>query len=183
MTLDIIIALVVSLGFYLGFNRGLIKTVFDTLSLFVGLIAALKLSPIVITLLESIVSNKPLALVVGIVLTFLGVMALIRFIGKKLEDIFKTANLNLINKLAGGALQGLFFALLMSLLLGLMANLNLLNKDTAAVSKGYQILQPLPEHAKAVFEKAKPIFQDFWEKTLEAMDTVKQRGEDSLQSR
>ena len=181
MALDIIIALVVALGFYLGFNRGLIKTVFDTLSLLIGLLAALMLSPTVITLVEQVVSNKALSIVIGIVITFIGVMALIRFIGKKLEDVFKTVNINFINKLAGGAVQGLFFALLLSLLLGLMANLEVLNPRTAQNSTGYRLLEPLPEHSKVLFEKAKPIFKDFWEKTVEAMEAVKEKGEESLE--
>lgn len=181
MTLDIIIALIVALGFYLGYNRGLIKTVFDTLSLFIGVLAALKLSPFVINLVEQIINNKPLALIVGIVITFIAVMALIRFIGKKLEDVFKTANINFVNKLAGGAVQGLFFALLLSLLLGLLGNLQLLNPDTANNSTAYRLLKPLPEKSKVVFTKAKPIFTDFWNKTVEAMDTVKAKGEQSIE--
>ena len=177
MTLDIIIALVVALGFYLGFQRGLIKTIFDTLSLFVGLLAALKLSPFVINIFEGIVSSKPLALIIGVVVTFIAVMALIRFVGKKLEDVLEAANINIVNKIAGGALQGLFFALLLSLLLGLMTNLQVLKPDFVDQSKTYPLLKPLPEKSKVIFEKAKPIFQNFWTKTVEAMDTVKKKGE------
>ena len=51
MIFDIIVICLIALGFYLGYNRGLIKTVFDTLSLFIAVLAALKLSPIVINLL------------------------------------------------------------------------------------------------------------------------------------
>lgn len=43
MILDVFVAIVVSLGFYLGYSRGLIKTVFDSLSLIIGILAALKL--------------------------------------------------------------------------------------------------------------------------------------------
>lgn len=180
MTLDIIIALIVAFGFYLGYNRGLIKTVFDTLSLLVGLLAALKLSPFVITIIEDIINNKPLALIIGIVITFIAVMALIRFVGRKLEDVFKTANINFVNKISGGAVQGLFFALLVSLVLGLLTNLKLLQAETIAASQGYTILKPLPDKAQVVFNQAKPLFSDFWEKTVEAMDTVKQKGEEAL---
>ncbi|MBL0081067.1 MAG: CvpA family protein [Saprospiraceae bacterium] len=40
MTIDIITVIVVAFGFYLGYQRGLIKTVFDTLSLLIGVLAA-----------------------------------------------------------------------------------------------------------------------------------------------
>lgn len=181
MILDIVIALIVALGCYLGWQRGLIKTIFDTLSLFVGILAALKLSPIVITQLEKIINNKPLALIAGIVITFIGVMALIRFLGRKLEDVLQAANVNFVNKLAGGALQGLFFALLTSLALSLLSNLQLLQPATVEQSQGYILLKPLPDNAKMVFEKAKPIFTDFWNKTVEAMDTIKEKGEQSIE--
>ena len=111
MLLDIIVAIVVSLGFYLGYTRGLIKTVFDSLSLIIGILAALKLSPIVINILEEIIKTSPaVSFLLGVVITFIAVMDIIRFIGKKLEDMLEAVNINFINKLAGGAVQGLFFA-------------------------------------------------------------------------
>ena len=88
MLLDIIVAIVVSLGFYLGYTRGLIKTIFDSLSLVIGILAALKLSPIVISILQEIIKTSPaVSFLLGVVITFIGVMALIRFVGKKLEDM------------------------------------------------------------------------------------------------
>ena len=113
MMLDLIVAIVVALGFYLGYSRGLIKTVFDTLALIIGIVAALKLSPITIDVINSIFKTSPaITFLVGVVLTFIGIMALIRFIGNKLEDILEAVNINFINKIAGGVLQGLFFAYL-----------------------------------------------------------------------
>ena len=79
MLIDIIVAIVISLGFYLGYSRGLIKTVFDSLSLVVGILAALKLSPIVINILQEIIKTSPaVTFLLGVVITFIGVMALLR---------------------------------------------------------------------------------------------------------
>ncbi|MBK8346244.1 MAG: CvpA family protein [Saprospiraceae bacterium] len=174
MLLDIIVAIVISLGFYLGYTRGLIKTVFDSLSLVIGILAALKLSPIIIGILQDIIKTSPaVTFLLGVVITFIGVMALIRFIGKKLEDLLEAVNINFINKLAGGAVQGLFFAYIMSLALWLVNNLNVLNPETKAASITYPLLEPLPEKGKAVFTNLKPVFKDFWDKTVEAMDGIK----------
>jgi len=107
MILDIIVALVVAFGFYTGYSRGLIKTVFDTLSLVVAIVATLILSPTVMNLLEGIIKTNPaITTLVGIVLTFIVVMALVRFIGRKIEDVFEAANINFINKIGGGVVQG-----------------------------------------------------------------------------
>jgi len=174
MILDIIVALVVAFGFYTGYTRGLIKTVFDTLSLIVGIVAALKLSPITIGLLESIISTSPaITFLIGIVVTFIAVMALIRFIGNKLEDILEAANVNFVNKIAGGGVQALFFAFLLSMGLWLMNNLNVLAPETKEQSMTYSLLEPLPEAGKGVFVAIKPIFSNFWNKTIETMDKIK----------
>lgn len=174
MILDIIAVLIVGFGFFTGYSRGLIKTVFDTLSLIVGILAALKLSPIVINVIEKIISTSPaITFLIGIVITFLLVMALVRFIGKKLESILEAANINFINKIAGGAIQGLFFAFILSMGLWLLNNLNMLNPQLQEESITYPLLEPLPEAGQRVFEQLKPIFSEFWDKTVETMDKVK----------
>jgi membrane protein required for colicin V production len=174
MIIDLFVAIVIVLGFYLGYSRGLIKTVFDSLSLVIGILAALKLSPFIIDILQEIIKTTPaLTFILGVVITFIGVMALIRFIGKKLEDMLEAININFINKLAGGAVQGLFFAYLISLSLWLMNSLNVLNMETKAASITYPMLEPLPEKGKAVFTAIKPMFKGFWDKTLETMDSIK----------
>ena len=99
MILDLVAVLIIVLGFYFGYQRGFIKTVFDTASLIIGIIAALKLSPLVISFIKSSLNLSPsISFILGIVLTFLLVMILIRFIGARLEDLFKAVNLNFINK-------------------------------------------------------------------------------------
>jgi membrane protein required for colicin V production len=179
MLLDIIVAIVISLGFYLGYSRGLIKTVFDSLSLVVGILAALKLSPIVISILQEIIKTSPaITFLLGVVLTFIGVMALIRFVGKKLEDMLEAVNINIINKFAGGALQALFFAYLLSLVFWLVNSLNVLNPGTKQASITYSLLEPLPEKGKAVYASLKPIFKGFWDKTVEAMDSIKEKNKE-----
>ncbi len=175
MLLDVIVAIVVSLGFYLGYSRGLIKTVFDSLSLVVGILAALKLSPIVIGILQEIIKTSPaVSFLLGVVITFIAVMALIRFVGKKMEDMLEAVNINFVNKVAGGVVQGLFFAYILSLALWLVNSLNVLKPEVKAASITYVLMEPLPEKGKAVFASLKPIFKGFWDKTVEAMDGIKE---------
>jgi membrane protein required for colicin V production len=187
MILDIIAACLIALGFYLGYNRGLIKTVFDTLSLFIGILAALKLSPIIINLLQGLFNMSPaITFILGIVITFIGVMALIRFIGRKLEDVLEAANINVLNKIAGGGLQALFFAVLLSYVLYLGSNIGVITEKVKTESMTYNKLETLPAYTKSGLEKMKPIFSGFWSKTVEAMDSIKGKAEgeeaqDSLQ--
>ncbi len=180
MILDIAVAIILAFGFYVGYQRGLIRTVFDTASLVVAIVATLKLSPLTMDIVDNVIKGKPaISIIIGIVLTFVIVMALVRFIGKKLEDLFKAINLNFVNKLAGGALQAAFFALLVSLGLYLLDNLKLLEDETKKESMSYSMLEPLPRHSQDVFLKFKPMFLGFWEKTVDAMDEIKQKAEDA----
>jgi membrane protein required for colicin V production len=173
MILDIFVVLVVAFGFYTGYSRGLIKTVFDTLSLVIGILAALKLSPIAINAIDRLFNVAPsISYLIGIVITFLLVMALVRFVGRKLEDVFKAANINVVNKFAGGVLQGLFFAFLISMVLWVLGNYNIVKPETKSSSITYPLLEPLPEAGKSVFTAVKPIFQEFWDKTVDVMESI-----------
>ena len=178
MFIDILAAIIISLGFYLGFQRGLIKTVFDTLSLFIGVLAAIKLSPWMMDLLQSLFNlNKAVTLIFGIALTFLLVMMVIRFVGKKLEDLLEVANVNFINKIAGGSIQALFFAVILSFAVSFLAKLSVLKEETKSTSTTYPYLMQMPDMSKKLFESLKPVFSEFWAKTNEAMDGLKKEDQ------
>ncbi len=178
MVLDIIVCLLVAFGFYQGWSRGLIKTVFASLSLLIGIVAALKLSPIVINILQSTFSINPaITFVAGFVLTFIVVMGLIRFIGNKLEKLLEAVKIGGINKLAGGLLLGGFYALLISFGVYFMDKVSLVSDELKASSFTYAYIEPLPEMSKGVGQKLQPLFTGFWDKMMETMDTIKETGE------
>jgi len=170
MIIDIILALVVTYGFYTGFERGLIDTFFDTLSIIIGILVAIKLSFIIINFLGNILPNvsPQITYIIGLILTFLLVMAIIRFIGNKVEGLFKFAKVNILNKIAGGALKAFLFATLFSFVILLIGKVGAMNEETIEKSKTYRFIEPFPEYAKAGFEKVKPYFQEFYDKTLES---------------
>jgi len=178
--LDIVIVIVVSLGFYVGYSRGLLKTLFDSLSLVIGIVAALKLSPITINLLQGLLKLSPgITFILGVIITFIGVLALVRLLGKKIEHLLEAININFVNKLAGGTLQALFFAYLLSLSFWLLTAINVLSPEVRQSSLTYSLLEPLPAKGKRIFEAMKPLFKGFWDKTLEAMDTIKDKSDQS----
>ena len=178
MVIDLVAGLLVAIGFYQGFTKGLINTVFATLSVLIAVVAALKLSPIVIGFLQGIFSFNPAILfVLGFILTFIGTMALVRFVGKKLDKLSKDLNISGVNKLLGGALLGLFYALLISIGLHFMNKIDLLSQSQKDQSFSYAYLEPLPRISAGIGESLKPAFQEFWNALLETMDTIKEKGE------
>ncbi|HOY13666.1 MAG TPA: CvpA family protein [Saprospiraceae bacterium] len=176
MVIDVLSAIIISLGLYLGYKRGLIKTIFDTLSLIIGIVAALKISPIVIDFLQNLLKINPaITFILGIAVTFIGVMVTIRFIGKKLEELLEVVHLNIINKSAGAALQGFFFATILALSIGLVDKVKLVSDQTKASSFTYPYLVQVPAVSQQALNKLKPVFSTFWEKTLETIDEIKKK--------
>jgi len=176
MFIDVLSAIIISLGFYLGYQRGLIKTIFDTLSLIIGILAALKLSPVVIGILESIFKINPaINFILGIALTFVGVMYGIRFIGRKIEQLLEVIHINFINKFAGGAIQALFFAAILSFTVGLVDKVKLVSPETKAVSFSYPYLMKVPSISEKALVIMRPIFSGFWDKALETIDAMKKK--------
>ncbi len=177
MVLDIVVALVIAYGFYKGFKSGLIKTVFSVLALLIGIVAALKLSPLVINLLDSIIHVNPaITFLAGFVITFLIVMGLINYIGKKLENVAESAQVGGINKILGGFGLGLFYAVLLSYAIYFMSKINLVTETQKQQSHTYAYLEPLPEWSQKAGKAVEPIFSDFWNKMLETMDKVKDKS-------
>ncbi len=178
MTIDIIVAVILFYAFYSGFSKGIIGTVFSALSILIGILAAMKLSPIVIDILQNLLNINPaIIFIIGFALTFIIVIALIRFIGNKLEDVLEFANINFINKILGGALLTIVFAVGLSYALWFLSNAKILSDDQKEASITYAMLEPLPEATKSITSGMKPMFSNFWDKVVETMDDIKEKGE------
>jgi len=167
MVLDLIAALLISYGFYRGFSNGLIDTVVDTLSILVGVVVALKFSPILITKLQDVVNINPaLEFVLGFLIIFFAVMLLMRFIGDRMEGLLKAAKVNFINQIAGGAVLGFVVAFFVGSLFVLLSNLKIINETYASESTLYGFLG-------WIMDAFKNLFGDFWEKFMATIDSVK----------
>ena len=96
-----------------------------------------------------------------------------RQVGRKLEDLLEVANINVLNKAAGGALQAVFFGILLSYCVAFLSKLQVFKEDTIQKSYTYSSLMKMPELSSKLFSAVKPIFVDFWNKTNEAMNDLK----------
>lgn len=177
MYIDLVLGILVVIGFFYGYSKGIIKTLFSLLSILLGLIAAMKLSPLTINAMDTVLPNSPrLAYIAGFLLTFIIVIIIIRFIGNKLESILRAVKLNFFNKLSGGAITAVFFIILYSFALWFLNEARLLSEQQKDSSVSYYALEPLPEQARQQFEAVKPVFREFWDKTIETFDKAKEKG-------
>ncbi len=175
MVVDIIFVIVLLTGFYLGFARGIIQTVFTVLSLLFGLMAAFKFAPATTNFLETTFkSNNPLMFLAGFLLSFVVTMVLIRMIARFLEGALKTANINVINKLAGGVLLSAVMVLLFSVLLWFGDQARMIDAATKRESLTYSYLEQYPSQIMLVGSRLKPVFHDFWDQSMNMMDRLEQ---------
>jgi membrane protein required for colicin V production len=173
MVIDIIFVLAVVYGFYVGYSRGIIKTVFTILSYVIGLIAAFKFAPSATRLLESTFdSNNPLMFIAGFLLAFVGTMLLIRLFAKGLETILETVNVNFVNQVAGGVLMAAVMVLIYSLILWFGDKSNIVSDETKQESFTYDYLEKYPNIVWRSTRQLQPIFVDFWDHTVNFMDRL-----------
>ncbi len=177
MILDVVAILMIAFGFYIGFSRGIIKTVFAALSIIIGIVVTLKLSPILIGFFQNTFEVSPvITFIAGLVVTFLISLFIIRFIGDKIEGLFEAVNLNFINKIVGGSVMAFLFAIIISYPMFFMTENNLIKKETMDESITYSLLEPVPRLTENAVTKLKPVFREFWDKMLLTLDKVNEKA-------
>ncbi len=172
MIIDIFFAVIAAWGFYLGFSRGIIKTIFTILSVVFGLIMAVRFGPQVTKLLERTLSDNPLMFIAGFLLTFVGIMMIIRLLANFLEGALQAVHINFVNQFIGGLVTAAFFTLLLSGLIWFGDKAQLITEQTKEDSSTYVYLERFPQTVWRWGGKLKPIIADFWDHSIEFMDKL-----------
>lgn len=176
MIIDLFAAVVISYAFYRGYSKGLINTVVDTMSILIGLVVALKFSPFFIEYIQDVVNINPaLEFIIGFLIVFFTVMLVLRFIGERIEDMLRAANINFINQLAGGIILGLVAAFIIGALLILLSNLKILTESYMDQSTLYDHLVSVSRDGGWLLDSFKDLFSEFWTKFNATLDQVKER--------
>jgi len=148
MAIDIMFGIMVLIGFYIGFSRGIIKTVLSVLSLVFGLMAGFKFAgPMTTFLKQSTGQDTPLMFAVGFLLSFAIVMILIRMFAKALEGVLEAANINIINQILGGLITAFVMVLLYSFLLWFGEQSHMIDDATKRQSMTYAYVKEFPGQA------------------------------------
>ena len=184
MIIDVIFLMAAGYGFYIGFSRGIIQTVFTAFAYLFGILAAFKFAPVLSTALESILNNHtPLVYLAGFLLAFIIVVLVIRFLGAALEGALQIAHINFINQFAGGALMAAVIVLFYSILLWFTDNAHLLSNEVKEDSRSYVVLKDYPEAAKNLGTKVAPVLQEVWGESLKLMNRLQENTESDARIR
>lgn len=182
MFIDIMFALVLGISFYLGYSKGIIKSFFAIASILIATLVTLKFSFLMINLVEKLTNmDSRYSIILGFVLCFLVVMIGIRLLGRGFEKILETAQINFINKLAGGLVSMFIGLALVSSVVWFFDKLKLIDSDTKTNSLSYSTIESFPQKSKWLLDKTKPVFSEFWDKTQEALDKMKEKEQKEKQ--
>jgi membrane protein required for colicin V production len=177
MIIDILFLLVAGWGFYQGYSRGIIKTVFTAFSIVFGLMIAFKFTPAAIRFLETAFhSDSALNFIGGFLLVFILTMIIIRMAAQFIEKMLQTANINFINQAAGGILLAALHTLVYSLLIWFGDQSHIITAENSKGSMTYEQLRAFPSKMKGVYEYIKPGFQDFWHESVRFIDRMEDKS-------
>lgn len=102
--LDIMIAIIVLVGLWRGFQVGLIKTAVGLLGWFIALIAATRLAGSIAPQLSSLIENPVLQMALAFLLVVIVILATMHLLAFVFSSALKTLNLGVVDKMAGGVL-------------------------------------------------------------------------------
>lgn len=164
MLIDIILFIFILGGFWLGFVRG----VFRSLVLIVAYLAAFVMTLIIAPWLAGFLSDtlpmgKLFALIFGTIGLLVLLIFLIHYIVRRVSKSHRKGNLTAANKIIGGVIMMMLAIFFYGLLLWPINQFGMIGQQTKEKSLTYTTLVSIPERSKTFIEKFKPIFHRYWQ--------------------
>jgi membrane protein required for colicin V production len=178
MPIDIIFLAVFGYGFWQGYSRGIIGTVFNILAYLFGITLAFKVTPTTTSILESMFHSKnPAMFIAAFVVNLTLIMLVLRMAAKSAENVLQALYIGVINQILGGLFMSAVSVLLYSVLVWFAVKVQFLNSTTVSESRSYEFLSTLPPKAKVIALRLKPFAEEMWSTSLSWMDRLEQYGE------
>jgi membrane protein required for colicin V production len=146
-----------------GYSRGLIVAVFSFFAIFLGILAAVKLSAVVANYLQE---HAKLSLqflpFIAFALVMISVAILVKFLAKIIEKTAEFVLMGWINKAGGILLYGLLYFSVLSVSLFYLTHSGIIGISTVESSSFYKYIEPLgPKTVNAVGHII-PIFKNLF---------------------
>ena len=165
MIFDIVFLIFIGVGFYQGFRNGIIYSLFSLAGFFLGIIAALKFSYLMVNLLKGVISMGPKTLaIVSFVFVFILVVLLLRLIAWGLEQILKSFALNLPNQIIGGIIHSLIGLYVFCVIAWFLNRLDVIPTTQKKESHTYVYIANLAPQVVEISGNVIPMFKDTFEK-------------------
>lgn len=177
MPIDIGFIAFFAYGFWQGYTRGIISTVFNLALYVFGVVLAFKMAPTTSSIMQSMFhSDNPTMFLFAFLVNLLTVMIIVRQTARGLEGAMRLAYLGIINQVAGGVAMGGFLVVVFSVLVWFAVKVQFINDATISESRTYSFLEPIPTKAKDFALRMKPFALDVWGTSINWMDRLDQYG-------
>ncbi len=177
MPIDIGFIAFFAYGFWQGYSRGIISTVFNLALYIFGFVLAFKMAPTTSAVLQSMFhSDNPTMFLAGFLVNLLIIMFIVRSAARGLEAAMRVAYIGILNQVAGGVVMGGFLVVVYSVLVWFATKVHFINEATIAESKTHIFLEPIPTKAKDFAVKMKPFALDVWGTSINWMDSLDEYG-------
>lgn len=165
MFIDIMVLLAVISAVFKGLRQGLIMALFNTVSLIVGLAAAVRLSTAISPTLSTYLGEGGTRYLpfISFLLVYLAAVLVIRVVGKLIQKSVETIQLGFINRIGGVALYLLLYLALISVVIFYLENIGFLSPDLVAQSRTYGMIAPFGPGVLDVLGKVIPAFKDMFQ--------------------
>ena len=183
MIIDILFAIAFGYGFLVGFSKGILETVFKIFGYLIGIVAAIKFAlPAQRFLEDAFDTENPTMYLVGLILSFLLTMMIVRLASNAVEGLLEKANINIVNQIFGGILVASFMVLVYSLLIYFAEASHLISTETQNQSFTYEYLEEFPQQTWTFLSYLKDPVLEFWEGSVDFLDKVGELTEENSHS-
>jgi uncharacterized membrane protein required for colicin V production len=184
MSIDIVFIAVFGYGFWQGYSRGIIGTLFNAAAYIFGVVLAFKTAPVTVNIIERLFnSNNPTMVLAAFIVNLVFIMFIMRQAAKGMESAFEAAYLGVINQTLGGALMGGLAVTIYSVLLWFLVKVQFLETTTIEQSRTYPFLKELPGRARSVVVRLKPLAEEFWASSMDMMNRIEKYGVDKTEDK
>jgi membrane protein required for colicin V production len=164
MIIDIVLILFAIAGFYLGYTKGIVRTLIMVVAYTVAVMLTLKISPWLMDFLTGTLHiGKVVALIFGTIAILVALIFLIHWIAKRVDASFKKGTLSGSDKILGGIIMLIVGIIFYSMLLWPINQFGMIGEKSKQTSLSYNALEAMPLKAKSLAEDLKPLFSRFWQ--------------------
>lgn len=163
MIIDVAYLIVLILAVFKGFSKGFVVGLFSFIAFIIGLAAALKLSAVVASHLETAsgASGKWMPLIAFLVV-FIVVVLLVNLGARLIRKALNMAMLGWLDRLGGIILYLLIYTIIFSVILFFGEKTALLKPETIKASKVYDFVAPWGPAVIEKLGKIIPVFKDLF---------------------
>ncbi|MBL7802673.1 MAG: CvpA family protein [Saprospiraceae bacterium] len=177
MTIDVFCVAIFMFGFWHGYSRGIIHTIFNLLTWLFGITLAFKMAPVMRNILQTIFdTDTDLMIVVAFGINLAFVFFIMRAIANGISGVLKIAFLGIFNRAMGGVATGMFYVLIFSILLYFVNMANALNEATLKESRTFPFLKDMPPKTWALIKRFQPMAKEMFNDSSSWMDRLKDEG-------